>query len=391
MQGFEGSLPEDMTTVAELLSEEGYKTGCISRNANASMGIDRGFDMFKWVSKSTFLSAVDNRTLIKYFANIRKHAGGFTTDTTKHATPYVVTDMAKRWISKTSDEENPIFMYLHYNEPHRPFYPPLRYLDKFTQDIEMETREAAELAVEVHENIHQIIADDCDLSEEEWQALRAMYDAEIAYTDECIGDLFDHVQSTLDGETIIILTADHGELFGEQGMMSHIKVLDDAVTRVPLVVHGLGDLEEYQDKLVQHADIMEAVVDMAGGSTEQFHGVDIREEERDYVVMQTCPDDMSWATEKNPGFDTSRYHTDMLTALRTKEFKLQKSEEGVDLFKLPDEGKDVSKQYPEVAENLEKKLDSWMEEYGQRFGESGDGELSDAMRSQLKDLGYVIE
>jgi uncharacterized sulfatase len=100
---------------------------------------------------------------------------------------------------------------------------------------------------------------------------------------------------------------------------------------------------------------------------------------------------MSWATEKNPEFDTSRYHTDMLTALRTKEFKLQKSEEGIDLFKLPDEGEDVSEQYPEVAENLEKKLDSWMEEYGQRFGESGDGELSDAMRSQLKDLGYVIE
>jgi uncharacterized sulfatase len=107
--------------------------------------------------------------------------------------------------------------------------------------------------------------------------------------------------------------------------------------------------------------------------------------------MQTCPDPMDWALEHNREFDTSSYHTNMLTALRTSEFKFQKSEGRTDLLRLPDETTDVSEEYPETAAELEQELDAWMDEYGEPFGPAREGELSDAMREQLSDLGYVLE
>jgi uncharacterized sulfatase len=81
----------------------------------------------------------------------------------------------------------------------------------------------------------------------------------------------------------------------------------------------------------------------------------------------------------------------MLTALRTSEFKFQKSEGRTDLLRLPDETTDVSEEYPETAAELEQELDAWMDEYGEPFGPAREGELSDAMREQLSDLGYVLE
>lgn len=391
MQGFEGTLPEGLETVAQILSREGYRTGAISRNANASMGIDRGFDRFNWISKSTLLNAVDKRTLLKFALNVRKHSGGLTADSTKHATPYLITDMAERWIREWEGEDEPFYMYLHYNEPHRPYYPPLRYLNRYTEDLDISARKAAEIAVEVHENIYEVMANGCDLSETEWTALEAMYDAELAYTDELVGNLFDYIESRDLGETIFVVTADHGELFGERGMMSHTKLVHDAATRVPLVVHGEPELADAADDLVQHADVLEALVDRAGGSTEQFQGIDPRSESRDFVILQTCPDPLEKVQQHNPSFDPTQFHRAQLTALRTDEFKFQRSDDGEDLFELPDESTDVSEEYLDVAEDLSERLDRWTATYGEPFGEPGEGEFSDAMKDQLKDLGYVMD
>ena len=355
------------------------------------MGIDRGFDRFEWISKSTLLNAVDKRTLLKFALNVRKHSGGFTTDSTKHATPYMITDMAQRWIRQWEGSDEPFYLYLHYNEPHRPYYPPLRYLDRYSDNLDVSPREAADIAVDIHENIYEIMANGCDLSKTEWAAVKSMYDAELAYTDEMVGRLFDSIQERNLKDTIFVVTADHGELFGERGLLSHTKLVHDAATRVPLVVHGAPELTDAADDLIQHADLLEALVDRAGGSTTQFQGIDPRSESRDFVILQTCPDPLETIQQHNPEFDPSQFHRAQLTALRTDEFKYQRSDDGEDLFKLPDESTDVSDTYPGVAEELSEYLDAWIAEYGEPYGETGDKKFSEAMRNQLRDLGYVME
>lgn len=381
-------LPEDVATVAELFTEQGYHTACLSRNSHISnaTGLNRGFDQFQWLASSTLLEAAGPRTLGKFLLNIRRHSAGFTTDTAKHATPFLMNDIAKRWL-RSFDE--PFFFYLHYNEPHRPYYPPGPYLETFADEIGMSAQEATEVAMEVHRNMEEIVANGCELTEREWDALLGMYDAEVSYTDECIGRLFESVRSLTEGQTVFVITADHGELFGEYGLLAHRFVLHDAVINVPLVVHGYDDFTAKRDDLVQHTDVMKTLLASAGADTSQLQGMNLTERTREYAIAQRGPADLEPFLEHNPEFDTSWFHDGILHAVRTAEFKYQRSEDRVDLFALPDEQTNVSETYREIATELEAKLSEFLETDGRPVDEHRQAEFTDAMKSQLRDLGYL--
>lgn len=390
--GIEGDfIPERVTTIAERFSDAGYGTACLSRNSfvSSATGLDRGFDRFQWLASETIREA-GFKTLAKYLFNIRKHSAGLTRDTAKHASPFLMNEIAKRWIRDFRSNEDPFFFYLHYNEPHRPYYPPLSYVDEYADDIDMEPREAAEFALDVHYDLPSIIAGGCDLDDGEWAALKAMYDAEIAYTDEMVGKLVDDVRANTPEDTIVVITADHGELFGEYGLLSHKYVLTDAVTRVPLVVSGLEEsLAADRDSIVQHADVMTTLLSIAGGDAEETIGVDLRSETREYAVSQRGPIEFSARDRDSPDFDTSRFHESTLTSLRTEAFRYQQSEDWSELFELPEEQRDVSADHPAVADDLSKKLETWLDRYGRPIDRGQSGEFSDAVNRQLRDLGYM--
>jgi len=383
-------LPESLETLPEMLGRGGYRTACLSRNSYVSpgTGLDRGFDRFSWVSGSTILDAVPLRTLVKYFFNLRRHSAGLTRDTAKYATPYVMNETAKRWLDDLREAE-PFFFYLHYNEPHRPYYPPLPWMDTYTDDIEMSAAEAAEFAIEVHRTLDERIAEGLDFTDEEWAALHAMYDAEIRYTDEMIGRLFEYVQSLDLGETIFIATADHGELFGEHGLLSHKVVVDDALTHVPLVTHGFDEIEGRTDELLQHVDLTTTLAEMVGEGSDQLQGVDLRETAREHAFVQRGPFDFDPFADLDPDFDDSRFHHGPLHGIRTTEFRFERSDSMERLYELPDEETDAREEYPEVTEDLSATLEAWVEANGEPLEAESDSRLDDAMREQLRDLGYV--
>jgi uncharacterized sulfatase len=382
-------VPDDLRTVPELFKQLGYRTACLSRNSNvsAATGLDRGFDRFEWLAASTILSAAGPRSLLKYLLNVRRHSAGLATDTAKHATPYLMNDIASRWLRDLADAE-PFFLYLHYNEPHRPYYPPLTWQDRYADEISLSPAEATTVSMDVHRNLMERVAAGCDLSEREMAALKAMYDAEVAYTDEMVGRLVDRVHERVPDDTVVVVTADHGELFGEHGLLSHRWVLDDALINVPTVVHG-ADLDVARDDLVQHVDIMQTLLARVGGDTSQLQGINLDERERDYVVAQRSMMEFEGLLETDPEYDTSRFHTDLLTALRTREFKYQTSGERSELFALPDETTDVTGTYPEIAAELADLTESWLADEGAPVGAAQHAEFDDAMRKQLADLGYL--
>lgn len=383
-------LPDDVRTIAERFSGAGYRTACLSRNSfvSSATGLDRGFDRFQWLASETIREA-GLWTLTKYLLNIRKHSAGLTRDTAKHASPYLMNDVAKRWLSDFEGEDEPFFFYLHYNEPHRPYHPPLSYIDEYADDLSMSPREAAEFAVEVHYDLDEIIANGCDLSDDEWAALEAMYDAEIAYTDEMVGRLIDYVDSLDMDDTVVVVTGDHGELFGEYGLLSHGYVLIDAVTRVPLVIDGIGDLSVDGDDIVQHADVMKTLLELAGADSGETIGVDLREEGREYAVSQRGPVDFDNILKYNQDFDHSKFHHPTLHSIRSDEHRYLYSEEKKELFRLSDEETDVSDELPEVAEDLESRLTEWLEQHGDPIDEGRNREYSEAVQRQLGDLGYL--
>lgn len=73
------------------------------------------------------------------------------------------------------------------------------------------------------------------------KAPRDQYDHEVAYTDRHIGRLIDAISKEAWGaRTAVIVTSDHGEAFGEHGMMRHGFELWEPLVRVPLIVHVPG-------------------------------------------------------------------------------------------------------------------------------------------------------
>ena len=111
-------LPESVPSVAERFGEAGYRTACLSRNSYVSeaTGLDRGFDRFQWLAYST-MHELHPVTLLKYFANVRSHSAGLVLDTAKHASPYLMNDTAKRWLSDLEANSDPFFFYLTTTSP----------------------------------------------------------------------------------------------------------------------------------------------------------------------------------------------------------------------------------------------------------------------------------
>lgn len=392
------AIPGVLPTVAELLGEVGYRTVCFSPNAHLSSasGLDRGFDEFAWVGKSTLYETVGPRSLLRFVFNIRSHGGGFTTDTRKHGTDFLMTDAVKRRLKSLRSADEPLFLYLHYGGPHHPYHPPVRYFLDRMREFDISPQEASELALSHHANLHRHIANGCPFSPTEWDVLQALYDGEIEHTDSLVGELFDYLDELGLGDTIFVVTGDHGELFGEEGLLSHVVSVSGAVSHVPLVVHGLDGLPDESEELVQHIDVVRTILAEVGVDAVHLQGVDLREEHREFAIVQRgrdrCRRVLDRIREYNPDFDTSDIPDATVTALRTPEYVYKGWETGGALHALPDEETDVSQWFSDVASTLESELDGWLSTDGRPVaGDQSGSRMTRGMRAQLESLGYLVE
>jgi len=83
----------------------------------------------------------------------------------------------------------------------------------------------------------ELMAAGIGLNDVEMGVVRDIYDSEIQHADACVGQMESWLRMThrLD-DTILIVTADHGEAFGERGVWGHGFCLNDCLTRVPLIM-----------------------------------------------------------------------------------------------------------------------------------------------------------
>ena len=102
---------------------------------------------------------------------------------------------------------------------------------------------------------------------------RSPYDAEVAYADAMVGTLLDRLRLAhqLD-DTIIIVTADHGESLGEHGETTHGLFAYEATIHVPLIVSTPGARSEVVDAPVAHMDIAPTILDLVGTATPNHAG-----------------------------------------------------------------------------------------------------------------------
>ena len=92
---------------------------------------------------------------------------------------------------------------------------------------------------------------------------RAAYDGEVWFTDKHIGRVLDYIASQPWGErTAIVLTADHGEMFGEHGMRWHGYELWEGLVRVPFVVYVPGVAAHHVPVKRSHVDVVPTLLDL---------------------------------------------------------------------------------------------------------------------------------
>ena len=78
------------------------------------------------------------------------------------------------------------------------------------------------------------------------------YDAGIAYVDHHVGQLLEELDRQGVGrETAVIVTADHGDAFGEHGIYSDRVCAHEPVHRVPLIVHWPGVTDRFAGRSCQ--------------------------------------------------------------------------------------------------------------------------------------------
>jgi arylsulfatase A-like enzyme len=94
---------------------------------------------------------------------------------------------------------------------------------------------------------------------------KAAYDGEVWFTDKHIGRVLDYIASQPWGaKTAVILTADHGEAFGEHNMRWHGYELWETLVRVPFLVYVPGVTPHHVPVKRSHIDVVPTVLDLMG-------------------------------------------------------------------------------------------------------------------------------
>lgn len=193
-------ISDSLATVPQILSKFGYRTTCISENgfAGEATGIDKRFDEFirtRPLSFKELFSGDTFRTVIKYPQNLDAHGPGLTFRKSDHDEnwSFFTMDVAKRKLSQYSSNKE--FYYIHFNDTHHPYVPPIQYRTLWSDSFDMSIQEAVKLVRRMSENMWKWMSNGINLSDDQWTAINAMYDSCIRYVDDCVGQLIDHLKS----------------------------------------------------------------------------------------------------------------------------------------------------------------------------------------------------
>jgi arylsulfatase A-like enzyme/Flp pilus assembly protein TadD len=194
---------EEFLTLAEHLKKHGYATAAFvgAFPLDSRFGLTQGFDLY-----DDNYGSKSNQE----FSYVERRAE-------------VVVEKALHWLK---EQKNHWFIWVHCFDPHQRYAPPEPFKTQYRGHP---------------------------------------YEGEVAYVDSALGKFFDYLdQSNLMDETLIILTADHGESLGQHGERTHGYFAYNATLWVPLIIYYPAVKPGRIDQSVCHTDIFPSVCDILG-------------------------------------------------------------------------------------------------------------------------------
>jgi arylsulfatase A-like enzyme len=371
-------------TLAEVLAANGYTTAGIYANGVLSgklTGLDQGFAI--WSSGAPARLAVVHPF---YFRNIARKVldhvvdtGGFdawslrASDINRHACA----------ILEKIRKSGPFFLFLNYMDAHFPYVSPHPFSLQFSRGTPH-----SDILSHYGKVVEQMNGGRRHIQAAERSSLTSRYDGGIAYLDSEIGKLMTWLrQSGLYDNTLIIITGDHGEAFGEHERLGHASnsVYQDQV-HVPLLVKYPHQCDPaHSTTLVSHVDIMPTVLNFAGCARPaglQGEGLRLR---RDSEVV--------FAEARSPkGNEATPRLRGVHRAIFAGGLKLIAWSAGhpevYDLATDPEELTNRFQPDDPRATALLSRLNAWFETAPKRLPKSGTA-ADDFTLEQLKSLGYL--
>ncbi len=225
-------IPEEQTTLAEILLEEGYQTLLVTDTLHqfrASYNFHRGFRVFEWVrgqERDLYVPrspATDKRIegtliggpnashaeeiMLQYFAN--------TADRETEEDWFAPRVFAKGTrlleVAANLPDEQPFFLVVDAYDPHEPWDPPEKYANMYSDGYEGP------------EPFTSSSGTSDWMTEAQLERMRALYAGEVTMMDAWLGRFLDKMDETgLNEDTLLILLSDHGHAFGEHGFAGKV-------------------------------------------------------------------------------------------------------------------------------------------------------------------------
>jgi uncharacterized sulfatase len=313
-----------LATLPEELREGGYRTAGFYTcwYLTDAYGFGRGFDLYENAMQGgdDLVRSLEQALEEGGAPEDQRRAFRRQVPAQRDITSPRVVERARAALERMGDED-PVFLFAHFFDPHFDYVPPPPHDTRFDPDYAGSmTGEDFWTNPEIFDasRTPPRVVSDRDL-----EHLRALYRGEVAWTDAAIGELLDALEARgrLD-ETLIVVTADHGEEFFEHGGRGHRQTLHDEVLRVPLLVvpprSRVPAPAPVCEAQVSLSDLLPTVLDLAGlEAPPGLYGISLRPALEGGVL----PARPQVATLSLP-LEGGRPGRALLEALRTPEEKL---------------------------------------------------------------------
>lgn len=371
-EGFNGRpMKAGLVTLADMFRAAGYETAAFTSattTRSLNTGLQQGFDRYidSLVSWSELFSHDEFQNLIFfYLAGIAQHS---------EIRGEVVTGRALNWLARR-DAEQPFFAWLHYFDPHGDYDAPEPYKNMYRG----REPEGVPMAAD-----------------------RERYAGEVSYTDAQVGRVLDDLRERgLLDRTIVIITADHGEAFGEQH--AHVKDkghganLYDATQHVPLIIRAAAGRGKVIGEQVELTDVAPTALVLAGIEPPAgFVGKPLNELLEGRRYSHSLRPAFAFTTvgimDGESREVTSHAHK---LAMRTPDLKyislmgVKDNYELYDLIGDPGETRDISERRPDVCEAREAELMTRFFVNRSLIAVDPRARIAPTLKKQLQTLGYM--
>lgn len=384
------ALAPSFTTLTQVLRTDGYWTGAEIANfglLGMEMGMGSGFSVYQ-THRAMRLSEVAYEPPRPFYlrtgarvllSSLAINTDEFETRCLRAADinrrAFALLDQAKR--------AGPFFLFVNYMDAHGPYVLPAPFNMRFPgRDSHFKTADMWQMT-------WGVLSGKRHLNQAERSHLASQYDGGIAYEDEEIGKLLTRLrQLGLYENSLIIITGDHGEAFGEHGLMQHgVGSVYQDLVHVPLLIKYPNQHEGHESEaLVSHVDLMPTVLDLVGASIPAgVQGRSLRSPrgDSDAVYSEAFPPPN--ASNLNPRFRGFR------RAIFAGSWKLitwtQGTAELYDVAADPEETRNLYRTDESRDTALVERLQKWAILAPPKFQQSGKQDKSTV--EKLKSLGYA--